>query len=95
MGKGREDAAKNIDFPLSTTTTKTFIWFPVKMRSRIVIFTAFFIVIQHIHKSEGVKCFLDTAGRLPPKEGEPLNTSSFKQFDCNLMGGHENVCPPY
>jgi len=40
----------------------------------------------------GLKCFLDTRGIYPPEDGTPVNTSEFRVFDCNLLGGDQKVC---
>ena len=39
----------------------------------------------------GIKCFLDTVGIPEPEPGEVVNTTTFRHFDCNLLGGEEKV----
>jgi len=46
------------------------------------------VVLPHAF---GIKCFLDTVGMPEPEPGEIVNTTSFRHFDCNLLGGEEKA----
>ena len=55
------------------------------------IFVLSLLLFALLPQAFGIKCFLDTAGMPEPEPGEVVNTTSFRHFDCNLLGGAEKV----
>ena len=49
------------------------------------------LLLALLPQAFGIKCFLDTVGMPEPEPGEIVNTTSFRHFDCNLLGGEEKV----
>ena len=62
-----------------------------KMKSSLIILLPM-CLLTLLPCSNGIKCFLDTIGIPEPKVDEIVNTTSFRHFDCNLLGGEDKVC---
>ena len=52
---------------------------------------ALFILISVLEKINGFLCFIDTYGTLPTKDGEVLDTTKFKFFNCSMNTKIEKV----
>ena len=50
-----------------------------------------FILLSVIVQSKGLQCFIDTQGTSRAKDGEVLDTTKFKVFNCSMVSRIQKV----